>query len=235
MDERDLSQERKWYYEQLAKRCLKAMERNNLGACYARDREEARSIVLDFIPEDATIGFGDSVTLLQTGITQEIERRWGHRALNPFRVGSEGVFTLGGRDQIELMRRAASADVFLTGVNAVTLDGKLINTDGFGNRVGPLVFGPKRVIVVCGVNKVVPDVDSALKRIRTVTAPIAARRHYVKHGAEQLPCAVTGECVDCRHPYRVCNFTLIIECQMQPRAGREPRITVVLVGEELGI
>ncbi len=235
MDERDLSQEKKWHYEQVAKKCLKALEQNNLGARYARDREEARSIVLGLIPDDATVGLGDSVTLLQAGITQEIENRWGHRVFNPFRVGPEGVFTLGGREQIELMRRAASADVFLTGMNAITLDGKLINVDGFGNRVGALAFGPRKVIVVCGANKIVPDVDEALRRIKKVAAPLNARRHYLKHGSEQLPCAAVGECTDCRHPWRICNFTLIVEFQRAPRAGQEPRITVVVVGEELGI
>ena len=175
--------------EQLAKRCLKAVEQNNMGACYARDREEARSVVLGLILEDATVGLGDSVTLLQAGIIQEVEERRGNRLFNPFRVGPQGVFILNGCDQIELMRRAASADVFLAGVNAITLDGKLVNTDGFGNRVGGLIFGPRKVIVVCGANKIVADVDEALKRVKRVAAPINARRHYLKHGAEQLPCA----------------------------------------------
>lgn len=235
MDERDLSQEQSWHYEQLAKTCLKALEQNNIEAYYARNREEARSTVLGLIPQDASVGFSDSVTLLQVGITQEIEKRWGNRVFNPFRVGPEGVFSLSGREQIELMRRAASADIFLTGVNAVTLDGKLVSTDGFGNRVGGLAFGPRKVIVVCGANKIVTDLDTALKRIRGVAAPINARRHYLKHGAEQLPCAITGECVDCRHPRRICNFTLIVEFQRPPRAGQKPRITVMLVGEALGI
>lgn len=235
LDERDLSQEQEWRYQQLAKRCLKAVEQNNMRACYARDREEACSVVLGLIPEDATVGLGDSVTLLQAGIVQEVEKRWGNRLFNPFRVGPQGAFILSGRDQIELMRQAVAADVFLTGANAITLDGRLVNTDGFGNRVGGLVFGPRKVIVVCGANKIVADVDEALKRIKKVAAPINARRHYLKHGVEQLPCATTGECVDCRHPGRICNFTLIVEFQRPPRAGREPRITVVLVGEELGI
>jgi len=235
LDERNLTQERKWHYEQLAKKCLKAVEQNNMGAYYARDCEDARSIVLQLIPEDVIIGLGDSVTLLQAGITQEIERRWGDRVFNPFRVGAQGVFSLSGHEQIELMRRAASADVFLTGVNAITMDGKLVNTDSFGNRVGGLVFGPRKVIVVGGANKIVSNLDEAFERIKKVAAPMNARRHYLKHGAEQLPCAITGECVDCRHPSRICNFTLIVEFQRPPRPARGPRITLVLVGEELGI
>jgi hypothetical protein len=234
-DERDLGQEKRWYHEQLAKRCLKALERNNIGARYAQDRDEARSIVLSLIPEGATVGMGDSVTFLQAGITQEIETRWGDRVFNPFHVGPEGVYALSGRDPINLMRQAASADVFLTGMNAITLDGKLVNTDGFGNRVGGLVFGPRKVIVVSGANKIVPNLDEAFKRIRNIAAPINARRHHLKHGMDQSPCAVTGECTDCRHLARNCSFTLIVEFQRPPRAGREPRITVVLIAEEMGI
>ncbi len=235
LDERDLSQEQRWHYQQVTKKCLKALERNNIGACYARDRDEARSIVLGLIPEGATVGLGDSVTFLQAGITQEVERRWGERVFNPFRVGPQGVYALSGRDPINVMRQAAAADVFLTGMNAIALDGKLVNTDGFGNRVGGLVFGPRKVIVVSGANKIVPNLDEAFKRIRNITAPINARRHYLKHGMDRPPCAVTGECSDCRHPARICNFTVIVEFQRPPRAGREPRITVVLIAEDLGI
>ena len=235
LDECDLSQEKKWHYEQLVKKCATALEKNNMGVHQARDIDEARSIVLQLIPEAATVGFGDSVTLLQAGITQEIERRWGDRVFNPFKVGLEGVFSLPGREQIEIMRKEATADVFLTGMNAITQDGKLVNTDGFGNRVGGLIFGPRKVIVVCGANKIVPDVTAALERIKGVAAPINARRHYLKHEAAPVPCAITGECTDCRHPWRICNFTVIVDFQRPPREGREPRINVVLVGDELGI
>ena len=89
-------------------------------------------------------------------------------------MGAEGGFALSGRDQIELMRRAASADIFLTGINAITLDGKLINIDGFGNRVAGLIFGPRKVIVLCGANKIVPDVDAGLRRVKMVAAPMNA-------------------------------------------------------------
>lgn len=235
LDERDLSQEKKWHYEQLVKKCAKALEQHNMGVYHARDNEEARSIVLGLVPEEATVGFGDSVTLLQAGIIQDVEKRWGNRIFNPFQVGSDGGWTFSGRDQIKLMRQAASADFFLTGVNAITEDGKLVNTDGFGNRVGGLVFGPRKVIVVCGANKIVPDVNAAFERVKKVAAPINARRHYLKHGGEQLPCVATGECTDCRHPGRICNITVIVEFQRPPSAGPGPRINVVLIEGELGI
>jgi hypothetical protein len=235
LDERDLSQEKKWYYQQMVSTCVKALKRNNFAAHQASDSEEARSIVLDLIPEAATIGFGDSVTLLQTGVTQEIEKRWGERVYNPFKLSPEWELVYSREERNELAKRAISTHVFLTSMNAITLDGKLVNTDGWGNRVGGLVFGPEKVIVVCGANKIVADVDTAIKRIRQVAAPINARRHYLRHGAEQLPCAITGECSDCRHAWRICNFTVTVDFQRPPDEGKEPRINVVLVEEELGI
>jgi len=236
LEESDLSQEKNWHHEQRARKCLEALKRNNIGAFYARDREEGRSIVMRLIPDDAaTVGLGDSVTLLQMGVSQEIERKWGDRSFDPLRTGPDGSWLLKGQPLVEAMKSAAVADVFLTSANAITLDGKLVNTDGMGNRVAPLAFGPKKVIVVCGANKIVANLDAAMERIKNVAAPINARRHYMKHGGDPLPCAESGDCVDCRHPRRICNVTLIVECQRPPRAGREPRINVVLVGEELGI
>jgi len=123
----------------------------------------------------------------------------------------------------------------LTGTNAITLDGKLVNIDGVGNRVAAMIFGPKKVIVVAGINKIVSDVNEALERIRGFAAPMNAKRHYLKHQQPELgdlPCVQTGSCVDCRHDWRICNYTVIIEGAM---IGQKGRINVVLVGEELGL
>ena len=123
----------------------------------------------------------------------------------------------------------------MVGSNAVTLDGKLVNTDGRGNRVAPMIYGPDRVIVVAGANKLVNDMEEALLRIRQIAAPVNVRRHYIKHNNPhfgELPCARTGSCADCNHDWRICRYTVIIEGAMPWERGR---INVVLVGEELGI
>lgn len=233
IDERDLSQERKWHYEQLANKCVKALNQNRIGAYYARDVDEARSIVMGLISEGVIVGMGDSVTLLQAGITQEIQKRGNDRVFNPFYVDSEGSLNMGdGRDFFNLMKQASSADVFLTSMSAITLDGKLVNTDGYGNRVAPLIFGPGNVIVVAGANKIVPSLDDALRRIKEKAAPLNAKRHNLKHGmGDPQPCVITGVCSDCRHPHRIYNFTVIVEGQMEI----SQRITVVLIAEELGL
>jgi len=134
-----------------------------------------------------------------------------------------------------MQRETFFADIFVTGTNAITLDGKLVSTDGLGNRVSAMIFGPKKVILVAGVNKIVNDVDEALRRIHEVAAPLNARRHYLKHHQPELgdlPCVRTGSCVDCSHGWRICRYTVIIEGTMAREKGR---INVVLVGEELGL
>jgi hypothetical protein len=127
------------------------------------------------------------------------------------------------------------SEIFLTSTNAITLDGKLVNVDGAGNRVAAMIFGPKKVIVVAGVNKIVKDVDAALERIHNIATPINAIRHHLKHGDPEIadvPCVKIGKCVDCNHDWRACRYTVIIEGTMLPEKGR---INVVLIGEELGI
>ena len=135
-----------------------------------------------------------------------------------------------------MQMEAFSADVFLSGTNAVTLDGKLVNTDGKGNRVTPMLFGPRKVILVTGANKIVKDLDEAFERIRQIAAPMNAMRSFLKSPERQefgkLPCVITGKCVDCRHDWRGCNYTTIIEGALIEDKGR---INVVLIGEELGI
>jgi len=115
------------------------------------------------------------------------------------------------------------------------LDGKLVNTDAGGNRVAAMVFGPKKVIIVVGANKIVKDVEEALRRIREVAAPqnvirIATKHHSAEH--LELPCAASGICSDCNHPRRICRYTTIIEGVSSEHRGR---IHVLLVGERLGI
>ena len=121
----------------------------------------------------------------------------------------------------------------LSGTNALTMDGKLVNVDGIGNRVAGLIFGGKKVIAVVGANKIVKNVDEALERIRNISAPKNAKRHQLKHMYPELPCVTTGQCMDCRHEMRICCNTVIIEHQMSLDPDR--RMNIVIVGEVLGI
>jgi hypothetical protein len=234
-NECDMQPEKKWYYEQASKRCVTALLRNNISACYVPTRDEARLKCLELLPKGATIGIGDSVTLYQTGIIEELTNNSNYRVYNPLLRNEKGEFVCGVGEVQTLMKKALLADVFLMGTNAITLDGKLVNTDAYGNRVGGLVFGPEEVIVVAGANKIVKNVDEGLRRIKEIAAPMNVKRHVLKHGLPERPCSRTGTCVDCHHPQRICCVTVIVEYQRKPLEGSQPRLNVILVGEELGI
>jgi hypothetical protein len=187
------------------------------------------------IEKEATVARGDSITIDQIGIIPELRKR-NQNIIYPLEVDENGrhiIPNIEGRKRIA--RETFLADIFLVGTNAVTLDGKLVNTDAWGNRVAAMIFGPDKVIIVAGVNKIVKDVNEAIERIRQVSAPINARRHYVKHHRAEfgeLPCTKTGRCVDCNHDWRICRHTVITEGTMIREKGR---INVIMVGEELGI
>ena len=228
-------EEQKVIFEKWSDRVIRNLERKYINAQYVPDRPGALSAVLDMIPEGAAVGTADSLSLLQIGILREIRKRGRNEIVNPFVRDDEGRFVVTQEERVEMMRRVFSCDIYLIGTNAVTLDGKLVNTDGFGNRVSAMIFGPRKVIIVVGANKIVKDLDEALQRIRTVCAPINATRHAIKHqveGFKGLPCVKTGICANCNEPYRICHYTTIIDGEQERRQGH---INVVIVGESLGI
>jgi hypothetical protein len=239
INESDLSQEKRWFYELRAKTIVNSFQSKNINAQYVFSRDEAVAAVLKMIPAAAIVARGDSVTLEQTGIMTELKKRRQNEIIDPFERDTSDSSTQTEEDaeqkRQQVMKACLSADIFLTGTNAVTLDGKLVNIDGGGNRVGAMIFGPRKVIVVAGVNKIVNDVDEALKRIHNIAAPMNAMRHYLKHQGTQfgdLPCVKVGRCVNCNHEWKICRFTVIIDGATPWQRGR---INVVLVGEELGI
>lgn len=217
-----------WLHEKLARKAIANLEKNNMPAWFVSSREEALAKVISLIPEGSSIGLGDSVTVEEAGILDFLRREGKKGKYRLFDRYRKGITTEDVEDDGFNKYRALTADIFLTGTNAITLDGKLVNIDGAGTRVAPLIFGPKKVIVVVGVNKLVRDADEGIRRIKEVAAPINAKRH----GHEELPCVMTGKCNDCNSPQRICNYTVIVE-----KAGSmyKGRINVVIVGEELGI
>ena len=235
IDEADVSPERKWLDEQRARMVVKNLKKRGIEAQYVANRKEALSTILGMIPPGAVVARGDSVSFDQLGVVPELVRRNQNRLIIPLEWDADGFPTAEWEQRFNMMREAFLADIFLTSVNAVTLDGKLVSTDGLGNRVSAMIFGPKKVIIVTGINKIVKGVNEALDRIREIAAPMNARRHYLKHHRPEfgdLPCVKTGSCVDCRHDWKICNYTVIIEGQQVRQQGR---INVVLVREELGI
>lgn len=198
---------------------------NNIPAFYVGTRREAREKVMSLIPEGSVVGFGDSLTLRQIGVVDALEQG-SYTFLNPWNPG------ISFEESIELKKRALTADAFVTGTNALTLDGKIVNVDGHGNRVAAMLFGPSKVILVVGINKIVGDLEAAFDRIRNKAAPSNVKRH--PEFDPTPPCGETGVCSDCTSPWRICNKTVIIERQYD-NDKYKPIITMVIVGEKLGI
>lgn len=203
---------------------LKRLGENNISAFYVKNRSQAFEKVMSMIPEGSVVGLGDSLTLRQIGVVDALTQG-NYTFLNPWKPGSSL------EESIELKRNALTSDVFVTGTNAVTLDGKIVNVDGHGNRVAAMCFGPSKVIIVVGVNKIVENLEEALKRIRDIAAPMNVKRHAEFN--PMPPCGITGLCNDCSSPWRICNKTVIIERQYDNNKYK-PIITLIIVGQELG-
>jgi len=234
--ETELSAEREWFYRQRANIVVTNLQKKRINAQYSSDRQVALAAVLAMIPPEAIVAKGDSISVDQIGIISELKKRNENNIIDPLERGANGSYVIPEEEgRLAAAKEAFFSDVFLVGTNAITLDGKLVNTDGWGNRVAPMIFGPKKVIVVVGINKIVDNLDQAMERIRQFAAPINAKRHCVTlHLPEygDLPCVKAGKCVDCNHELSICHYTVIIDGAALPEKGR---INVVLVGEELGI
>ena len=204
-------------------RAARNLVANNFEAKIAVDRDAVKEIVLGSIPKDAIVGVGDSATVRQTGIIEELERK-GIKVLNPF---SKKLTTDPSKTVVrdDISRQIFSCDVFVSGTNAVTKDGKLVNVDAVGNRVAGMIFGPKKVFIIAGKNKIVKDVDAALYRIKNLIAPFHARTKGFA-----TPCARTGKCSDWGAPKRICSVVSIIE-----KRPWRTQISIILVNEDLGL
>jgi L-lactate utilization protein LutB len=231
----NMENEERVFYERLSGKAISNLTKRGIEALYAATKEEALSAVMHMIPEGVTVGTADSMTLQQVGVIAALEKRGQNEIINPFARDEQGNRVFQGEAREDLKRKVFATDVYVIGTNAVTLDGKLVNTDAGGNRVAAMIFGPRKVIIVVGANKIVKDADAAIQRIREVAAPQNAIRIGIKHHSSEhmeLPCAKTGICADCNHPRRICRYTTIIEGVSAEHRGR---INVIIVGEKLGI
>ncbi len=213
-----MNQFQQWYHELQTERTIKALKKNNFEARYFSNASEAMAELWKMIPEGATVGVGGSLTLNQVDLANEIQKR-PVKFLNPFAKG------LSMEEGDKIRREIFSADVFIASSNAITEDGKLFNIDATGNRVGPMIYGPKKVILLCGVNKIVKDLPEAQKKVQEWTAPMNVKRLGYKP-----PCGVTGQCSDCSSPERICNAYVVL--------AKKPRRTdymIFLIGEDLGL
>jgi L-lactate utilization protein LutB len=197
---------------------LENLKKNEMEALYFHSAEQAKGEVLRRISPGAKVGVGGSVTLREMGLLDALRER-GHEVYDHWKEG------LSKEDREAVVKNHPRADFFLTSTNALTMDGKLINVDATGNRVASMIFGPEKVIVVAGINKIVKTLNQGLARLRKIASPQNCRRRK-----DPTPCAQDLICHNCDTPARICRVTTIIE--KRPWGIKE--FTVILVGEELG-
>ena len=211
-----MSEPKKSYYEKRAKILLKNLKSRHFEAYYCSGREEALEKALELIPKGATVGWGGALSAQQIGLISALKSGGYH----PFDRDSAAT----PEDRERIMKQCLTAQFFVTGANALSLDGQMVNIDGNGNRVGAIVYGPEKVLVIAGINKVMDTLEAAVNRARTIAAPMNKQRFPV-----QTPCEITGSCADCKSEGCICNQMLITR-NCKPTG----RIIFILVGEELG-
>jgi hypothetical protein len=204
--------------EKVAKEIIEQLEKRRMEGSYASSAIQARDEIVAMIPKGAAVYRCGSMTTTAMGLWEKIAERPDVTIINPYQAG------LSPEQALELRHQGLRADVMIASSNAITMDGKLVNLDGSGNRIAAMTFGPGKVILVVGMNKVAPDLESAMARVKHYAAPVNVIRIGFKN-----PCAETGLCSDCKSPQRICNMWSIIEGHTV-----KGRIHVKLVGENLG-
>ncbi|MDD6208360.1 MAG: lactate utilization protein [Clostridiales bacterium] len=208
---------RKQYYETIANTLIDKMKPRGIDAYYVSDSKEALDFIKNMLTPGASVSFGGSATLKEIGFHDFIT----HSA--DYQVFDRTTATT-PEEKRKMYQEIVGCDYFFMSSNAITLDGELVNIDGYGNRVACLIAGPQQVVIVAGMNKIVPDVDSAIARVRNIAAPPNTIRLN-----KNTPCASTGRCGNCLSDDCICCQTVITRKSSIPN-----RIQVILVGETLG-
>ena len=212
-----LAGKRMIYMDEKIARTLASLNNNNMKGYFVGNQHEMIELLTKLIGNGHIVGCGDSVTLQETGVI-EFLRKGDFMFLDKYSPG------LTAEEKRDIYIANFSADTFVTGTNAITMDGKLFNIDGNGSRVAPMIYGPKQVIVIVGKNKITENVSSAIIRTRQVAAPLDAKRLK-----KATPCVSIGKCVDCHHPQRICNDFVLITGQFIKN-----RIKVIVIDMEIG-
>lgn len=199
---------------------IKTLKTKNFSAYWVETKEEAKELALSLIPANASIAMGNSQTIREIGLFDELISG-DYNFINQFEKG------ISPEENLQRRKNGLLSDVYLSSTNAITLDGKLINIDGKGNRVGAMMFGPDKVIIIAGKNKVVENEEAAWQHLRQYTAPGLAKKL-----GRQTPCATTGVCSDCSSPQRICRCYTMISSQMP---ADQNRINIIVVNQELGL
>lgn len=206
-----------WLREMRINKTIEALKANNMNGYLVNSREELIEKIKELTKEGDVVATGGSMSLFETGVIEHL-RCGRYEFLDRYK---EGLTT----DEIKNIYRAAfSSDVYFTSTNAITEEGEIYNVDGNGNRVAAMIYGPDKVIIVAGFNKIVSDLEEAIERNRKIAAPTNAKRLNRK-----TPCSVTGSCMDCKSPEKICREYTLIRSQ-----GNPDRIHIIFLNEDLG-
>lgn len=208
---------KKWHSELTCQTVIKNLEKNHFQAKYAANTEEAAKIILDLIPDNSSVGLGGSMTFQEIPIWEELKKKTDN-------IINHGDPSLTPEEKAECRLKEQTCDVFLTSSNALTMDGKLVNMDGLGNRVSAMIYGPKKVIIAVGKNKIVKNLEQAIDRIERIASPINNKRLNRPN-----PCTETGYCVNCSKDTRICNVLTVMH-----KKPSVTDITIILINEDLG-
>ena len=203
--------------KEILQKTLDNLRKNGFDARLVHNKEEACTLIAEYIVPYGSVGFGGSMTARELGLP-DLARA--HKAS----VYDHWKPNLTQEEKMEVMRKCLTSDLYIASANAISANGKIFNIDGNGNRVAALTFGPKKVVIVAGMNKITPDEASAMERIKTVACPKNAARLNAK-----TPCVKLGYCADCQAPERICKITSV----MEKKPGLTD-ITVIIIDEELG-
>ena len=207
----------KWFNEQKILRTIEALKKNKMNGYLVNDNKELISKIEELTAEGSKVACGGSMTLFETGVIEHL-RSGRYDFLDRYKEG------ITREEAVDIYRKALLTDVYFVSTNAITEQGELYNVDGTGNRVAAMLYGPKKVIVVCGVNKIVANLEEAISRVKNTVAPINSKRLN-----RNTPCAKCGKCMDCSSEDRICNEYTVIK-----RQADENRIHVIFLNEELG-
>ena len=206
-----------WLWEKLGKRCVKNLKTHGFDAHFVFTPDEAKGLILGMVSGHETFGFGGSDTTRSLGIIEKLKA-------DEKKVYDHWKTGLSKEEDLKIRLQQGRCDCFLCSANAISATGEVINVDGIGNRTDAMTFGPKKVLIIAGMNKVTPDLESALTRVKDIAGPMRA-----KSLGMETPCAETGICSDCNVPQRICRVTVILH-----RKPMMTDISVILINRSMG-
>jgi L-lactate utilization protein LutB len=210
-------------YSKLGPIVVEALKSRSFDAFYFDDTNEAMEKILSLIPKDHLVSWGGSKTLVDLGVQEKLANE-GYNLLDRDKASSP-------EERTEIMRRSLLCDTYLSSTNAISEDGQLVNIDGTGNRVAAMIFGPRQVIVVCGMNKVTKTCNDALVRARTIAAPL----NILRFPNLKAPCSITGTCEDVQKGRCLSTDTICASFVTTRYCKPAGRIKVILIGKDLGL